>query len=196
MIARENPFASRRIETLRFRFPAGENWETLFTRLEQHHWRGSIVGLHGTGKTTLLEQIIPHLDGRGFRPVLLELHAGARATELHRVLAAAAQPSPAFLLLDGAEQLSWHRWLQLRHASRRAAGLLITQHRPGRLGTVLETHTSSELLVELSRELLPTGLSLDSARGLLHRYGGNVRECFREMYDLAANDSQPCLRHQ
>lgn len=181
MKARENPFGSRLIERLKFRFPTGDGWPDLLDRLERVGWRGAVVGPHGTGKTTLLEQLMPHLAGRGFRPRLLTLRAKSMAADKQTVLTAAALRAPDFLLLDGAEQLSPREWPALDRAVHAAAGCVITLHCPARLHTVLETKTSPPLLEELTRELcsLPHG----DMQPLFSRHGGNIRDCFRELYD-------------
>jgi hypothetical protein len=186
--ARDNPFASRRIERLRLRFSSGDGWNTLLHRLEMHRWRGAIVGPHGAGKTTLLEQIAPRLRAIGFQPWLITLREGATPAEFKRVHCLAAANS--FVLLDGAEQLPWSRWICLRWTLRNAAGLLISQHEAGRLPTLLEMRPTAELLTELTNELVPGGIDHCEARRLLQKHRGNVRECFRELYDHTAMSAE------
>lgn len=92
------------------------------------------------------------------------------------------------ILLDGAEQLSRWQWFRLRRQTRQAAGLVITDHAPGRLPTLLECRTSPELLSEIVSELLG-----DEARGcfpraekLLRDHRGNIRDVLRALYDERA----------
>ncbi len=181
MKARDNPFGSRQIERLGFRFPTGDGWPGLLDRLEKAGWRGAIVGPHGTGKTTLLEQLTPHLVARGFRPRLLTLRAKSVAGDKQTVLAAAALRAPDFLLLDGAEQLSAREWTTLDRAMHAAAGCVITLHRPARLPAVLETTSSPALLEDLTREL--SGSCEANAHRLFTQHEGNIRDCLRELYD-------------
>lgn len=181
MKARDNPFGSRRIERLEFRFPAGDGWPGLLGRLENAGWRGAIVGPHGTGKTTLLEQLAPHLVARGFRPRLLTLRAHSAAADKQTVLTAATLRAPDFLLLDGAEQLSPREWTSLAQAARAAAGCVITLHRAARLPTVLETAASPALLEELTRQLC--GSSQGDVQPVFAHHGGNIRDCLRNLYD-------------
>lgn len=183
MKARDNPFAAERIEVLAFRFPSGDSWPALLARLEANEWRGAIVGPHGAGKTTLLEQLARHLAARGFRPRLLTLRAESTAADKQTLLAASALSAPDFLLLDGAEQLTTRQWLTLHVAAQHAAGCVITQHRAGRLPTVLATETSPALLDDLTHELCGAWLPEGEARRLFLRHHGNVRECLRELYD-------------
>lgn len=183
MKARDNPFAAQRIERLPFRFPAGDDWDTLLARLEAVAWRGAIVGAHGTGKTTLLEQLAPRLAGRGFTPHLLTLRAASTSADKETLLAAAALRAPDFILLDGAEQLTTRQWLTFQNTTHAAAGCVITLHREGRLPTVLQSEPSPALLDDLTHELADASLPEGEARRLFIRHRGNLRECLRELYD-------------
>ncbi|HSN54305.1 MAG TPA: hypothetical protein VLT32_06515, partial [Candidatus Sulfomarinibacteraceae bacterium] len=98
-------------------------------------------------------------------------------------LPAALGPDHA-ILLDGAEQLGWWGWRQVRRATAVAGRLVITSHRPGRLPTILECRTSPGLLAELVRELDPAIGDTVDLEALFHRHHGNIRLCFRELYDL------------
>jgi hypothetical protein len=186
--ARDNPFGARRIERLPFRFPAGDDWPALLSRLEAHAWRGAIVGPHGTGKTTVLEQLLPHLTARGFRPHLLTLRAESTAADKQTLLTAAALHAPDFLLLDGAEQLSPRQWQSLEHSTRTAAGCVITMHHTARLPTVLETTSSPTLLDDLTHELSAAPLHPGESNRLFQRHAGNLRDCLRELYDRWASE--------
>jgi len=75
VLAKENPFATCHLERLAFRFPAGVDWDVLLKRMEASQWCASIVGGHGCGKTTLLEQLVPRLEARGFQPIFFRLSA-------------------------------------------------------------------------------------------------------------------------
>ncbi len=66
MLARDNPFAVQRVLTIRYRFLDG-SWGDLLERLAALGFRAALVGPHGHGKTTLLEDLGARLDGRGFR---------------------------------------------------------------------------------------------------------------------------------
>lgn len=188
MKARDNPFAAQRIERLAFRLPSGDGWDAFLARLEANAWRGAIVGPHGAGKTTLLEQLAPHLAARGFDAHVLTLRAESTTADKQTLLAASALRSPAFLLLDGAEQLTTRQWLTLHSATQGAAGCLITQHRVGRLPTVLQIEPSPDLLEDLTYELTSAWLPEGEARRLFLRHQGNIRECLRELYDRWAGE--------
>src|SRR6185436_15582003 len=77
MRAADNPFAVRRVLAIRYRL-SGETWEGLLERLAALRYRAAIVGPHGRGKTTLLEDLAPRLEALGFRTRTVTLHTGNR----------------------------------------------------------------------------------------------------------------------
>lgn len=193
MRPRDNPFRTGRLERLPYRLP-GITWDELDARLAASGRRGAIVGAHGTGKTTLLEEWGGRLRGAGWVTRRLRCDAenrsfprGVLRVWLGRV------SSREIILFDGAEQVSLPMWWGFRHRSRRAGGLIITTHRAGRLPTLIECRTSAELLAELAAELLggrdPSVPA--TARDLFERHGGNVREALRAWYDRLAWTAGP-----
>jgi hypothetical protein len=184
MSARENPFASHRIEALPYVFPPGLEWAHLLAAFEAASWRSAIVGPSGTGKTQLLEQLAPHLEARGFRPHLRTLRAECTLADKQALIAeVGALAAPDFLLLDGAEQLTTRHWLSLHAAARGCAGCIITLHRAGRLPTAIETGSSPALLITLVEQLCEATLPEGEAELLFRRHLGNLRDCLRELYD-------------
>jgi hypothetical protein len=178
--ARDNPFASHRVEKLRYRLPEGLTWDRLLERLAALRFRAALVGPHGRGKTTLLEDLAPRLTAKGFRVRIVTLRQEERRVDWKRLRGLGPDD---ILFLDGAELLGRLDWLRVRLLCRRARGLIVTSHRPGLLPTLLECGTTPELLAGLVREL--TGEELETAE-LFARHGGNVRMAFWEMYDRAA----------
>ena len=179
MRARDNPFSSDRVERLRYRLPAGMTWEELLERLASLRYRAALVGPHGRGKTTLLEELARRLAARGFRARTVTLRHDERRIDWSRLRGLGAQD---VLLLDGAELLGRLAWLRVRLSCGRAGGLIVTSHHAGLLPTLLQCDTTPELLAELAREL--TGEELEVGE-LFARHGGNVRMAFWEMYDRA-----------
>jgi hypothetical protein len=188
MRARDNPFAVDRVLALRTRLPPGESWEGLLDRFEALSRRAALVGPHGAGKTTLLEDLEPWLAGRGLRLRKVTLRAGERrlGSERARALFEGLEAGD-LLLVDGAEQLAPWAWQVLRRRARRAAGLLITCHRPGWLPTLLECRTSPELLADLLVELVgPAETAALPVAELFERHRGDLRAVLRGLYDVWA----------
>jgi hypothetical protein len=187
MRPRDNPFAAHRLEALPFRLPEGHTWDDFLARCTAAKWRGAIVGPHGSGKTTLFEQLLPHLRERGFTPHLFRIHAESPLAEKLAILTRTRSlRAPDLLLLDGAEQFTTREWLTLHSAASAAAGCLITVHFTSRLPTLLETRTSPALLIELAAELTGDSLSNATATSLFKRHSGNLRDCLRTLYDQHA----------
>jgi hypothetical protein len=186
VLARENPFAVQRVLEIRYRL-AGITWDELLNRLAALRFRAALVGPHGHGKTTLLEDLGERLAGRGFRVRSVTLHEGERrlATPQRRELFGGLDPSD-ILLLDGAEQLGRLSWLEVRTRTRGAGGLVITSHRPGLLPTLHECRTTPELLTGIVRDLLGPEADGPQVEELFARHQGNVREALRDLYDRYA----------
>jgi hypothetical protein len=183
--ARDNPFAVDRVLALRTR---GAPWEELLARFEALGRRVAIVGPHGSGKTTLLEDLAPHLAALGFRIRPATLREGDRrlGRERREALLAGLDAND-LLLVDGAEQLAPWAWWDLQRRARRAAGLLVTLHQPGRLPTLWECRTSPGLLADLAAELVgPAEAARLPIAELFERHRGDLRAALRELYDLYA----------
>jgi hypothetical protein len=194
MRARDNPFATEHVLRLRYQFrkPGGDGWPVLLARLESLRYRAAIVGPHGSGKTTLLEDLGRKLRDRGFRihPVFLNEQDRDYPVDFIRRVQPGLSAEDV-ILLDGCEQLSLANWYRFRWQMRRAGGLIITTHRPGRLPVLRLCETDPELLDDLVRRLcndpsLPVTMDM---RRLYESHHGNLRDALRALYDLAA-DSQ------
>lgn len=185
MTPRDNPFNSWRIESLDYRFATG-SWDTLLRRLFERGGRGAIVGPHGTGKTTLMEQLADRLTRLGLvvRHVRLESDDRGRCRRQLRDMARGAGPKDA-LLLDGAGLIGGAPWWRFRLAARRASVVVVTGHREGRLPLLCRTGATPELLHGLIDQLLGPGHPVTPARcrQLLAHCGGNVRRVFGLLYD-------------
>lgn len=188
MKAHLNPFRSQQIDALRYRF-LDLNPESLINRLETMNYRAAIVGPHGSGKTTLLEELLSQIGEQGLEIERMSFgaHAQPLALETIRRTYTAAR-SRKLIVIDGAEQLGPVTWLMVRLLSRGSAGLLITCHTPGRLRTLISTRTTPKLLKELVAELLNEQIAPQDFEllKLYDRHDGNIRDVFRELYDLYA----------
>jgi hypothetical protein len=183
--ARDNPFAVQRVHAIRYRL-AGVTWEELLESLAALGFRAALVGPHGHGKTTLLEELGARLAERGFRIRTATLRQGERRLGAERSAALFRDPDPRDLLLvDGAEQLDALSWWTLRLRGRAAAGLIVTSHQPGLLPTLHECRTTPELLAGIVAELAGRADGEEVAE-LFARHGGDLRLALRELYDRAA----------
>jgi hypothetical protein len=177
------------VHALRYRL-AGTTWDEVFARLATLGYRAAVIGPHGHGKTTFLENLAVRLEERGFRIRSVTLHDGERrlTTEHERTLLEDVDGRDC-LLLDGAEQLAAGAWRRVERRSRAAGGLVITSHRAGLLPTLLECQSTPMLLAELVHDLLaevPGDQVHPSDGELFVRHDGNVRDALRELYDLWA----------
>lgn len=53
----DNPYNTKRLESIPFIFQEGWNWNRMLKTLENKNYLGVIIGNHGTGKTTLLLEL-------------------------------------------------------------------------------------------------------------------------------------------
>jgi len=187
MKARDNPFAMARLERVAYRLE-GVTHEALLQRFDALGRRAALVGVHGSGKTTLAAELAAHWRSVGRRVLALRLSSEERRLApglLERQMAGLGTND--VVLLDGAEQLGWWGWRQFLRRTHAAGGLLITTHRPGRLPTLLECRTTPDLLAGLVRELAPTFDLRAAGAGdpavLYWRHRGNLRDALRELYD-------------
>jgi len=195
--ARENPFRSTRVRsTIRYAAPHDDPDASrsgalaLLPRLAALRHRAAIVGPHGSGKTTLLEDLAHVLAGRGFRIIWLRLDTDAPRLPRDWVARAGRLGAGDIVCLDGAGQLSPLAWTRVRWQTRRATGLIVTAHQPGRVPTLTTCTTSPALLARIIRRLAPDGPAAAApVAALFARHQGNVREALRELYDVCATAS-------
>lgn len=184
MRARENPFRTECVHQVRYRFVEG-SWPTLMERLAALDHRAALVGPDGSGKTTLIEDLAPHLTTLGFGVRRIFLNDQQR---LPPDGCLAGIGTNDILLVDGADLMPRLAWLRFRRRTRHAGGLIITSHRPGMLPTLIECRTTPELLDGIIVELLGDDCDRRDhlARRLFDEHGGNVRNALRALYDTHA----------
>jgi len=176
--AAENPFRVERLHAVVYWDPSLD-WETLCAAAERPGVRGALVGPHGNGKTTLLLELGQRLAARGIATRYVRVGAHDHAERRLR-----ADPNVVFLV-DGTEALSvWARW-KLRAQLRRARGLVLTLHRPGRIPTLHRCASSTSTLEHLLQQLVPEDLEALRPRisAIYSRHHGDVRAMLFALYD-------------
>ena len=188
-----NPFATRRVRpgALPFFFRAGESAAGLVERLRAAGWWGQIVGPHGTGKSTLLAALLPHLREAGCDPLLVVRHQGEGALP-EEAREVPRRPGDTghrrLLVIDGYEQLSWWAGWRVRHLCRAGGhGLLVSSHADAGLPVLYRTSVSREsarrVVAHLTAGAAPT-VTEDEVTARLAARHGNLREALFDLYDL------------
>jgi hypothetical protein len=205
-----NPFATRytRPDAAKYLFPPGTGADALIARLRESAWWGQITGPHGSGKSTLVQTLLPRLEAAGRAIDFFAFHredprraAGSPTPEPAsrcylaqpltglRQASMAACSSTTQIVVDGYEQLSWlqRTWLK-RQCRRRGAGLLVTAHDELGLPPLWRTDTSADLARRVVARLLGDGddgwLSAGQVEQLFAAHRGNLRELLFALYDL------------
>lgn len=191
MKARENPLRVEKVLQVRFHLEAIETdltLENLVRRWENWGRRGALVGPHGHGKTTLLEDLADYFEKQGEKILFLRLSRENRRFSRQEWQQIQSFSADSIVLFDGAEQLSRLDWARFKRHSQRARGVVITSHRSGLLPTLLECRTSPQLL----RDILHQIAGNDAARwdveceAIWQHHRGDLRLALREIYDFYA----------
>ena len=189
MRARDNPFRTERILEWRYRFSQGRSWPALCDRLRTMRFRGAIVGPHGCGKTTLVEDLCEQLASRGHKVDGLRINSES-AGHWRRPLARLERSGLAetIVVIDGAEQIGWWQWRGVLARSQAWRGLIITTHSPGRLPVLYECRPQFEILRDMVDHLAPelSESLTDRLPELFQEHQGNLRLCLRSLYDWVA----------
>lgn len=141
-----------------------------------------IIGPHGTGKSTLLENLCDHITSRGISMQRFSLASG----QVPRIYI----PPVSAVVVDGFEQLSRLSIMILRRGcQRKNVRLLGTSHRPIRSFTCLHTTGARlDLALQMTHDLLKPCPALRPAANkevqrLWPSLSGNLRELWFSMYD-------------
>jgi hypothetical protein len=188
-----NPFVSRRVQpgAIPYWFAGAESITQLVERLRVAGGRGQIIGPHGTGKSTLLETLVPELRRAGWEAVRIALHDNQRflpSAAVARLRQAERDIQPCIVLVDGYEQLCRpSRWGLAWRCWRRAHGLLVTAHEDVGFPDIYRTHITMEtalhVLAHLTKDRASPVTEGDLASRLAARTG-NLREALFDLYDL------------
>lgn len=185
-----NPFSVRWIDPSRIFFEPlpGVCLNQLVRQLETECGWGQIVGPHGSGKTTLVNQLEFQLLQRSTPVVKVVLHGQSWRQGFQQALWATRRAG-THLIVDGFEQLPRIAQWGLRCLCVwRDCGLLVTSHRDVRLPWLVQTTPSlawvqqivSRLLQSCPRDLIRE----EDVRVCFYHQEGNLRETLFELYDL------------
>lgn len=205
-----NPFSTRWVRpgAIEYRFDfdsrnANRSVESILQRLAIGG-RGLIVGPHGSGKSSLLQTLLPHLRRSYAQVCLLQTHAKtesnwfARLSHRWRTGRLAWQqtdrlPPHSLLIVDGIEQLAaLDRLLLIAQLRPRRLNLLATSHRRlPFLATLYQTQVTPDLIMALVQSRLAGGesklrgqIAAELAQRDLTKLE-NIRELWFDLYDIA-----------
>lgn len=188
-LAERNPFVTRSVRpgVITYRFYDNTRLENLIEQLRQNRWRGEIVGPHGSGKSTLVQSLIPLLIDAGRDIKLFTLHRGESRLPVSGTDLQTWRENTQ-VIIDGYEQLGgWTRTLVSRVCSKQGCGLILTSHAPTGIPLLYRTRPELEVVQKLVQEMQPENnrrvFDSDVARSF-ERQQGNIREVFFELYDL------------
>ncbi len=183
-----NPFATRWVRpgAIEYVFSDGQSAEGLVQQLQAAGWWGQIVGPHGSGKSTLVETLIPVFAGLGREPLLIAFHDGQRS--LPQSPATDRWSANTQVVIDGYEQLSRTSRFGLKWRCRRAGcGLLVTAHASVGLPALIQTEPDQMLATRLVERLIESEAGVITRADIAASYAScdaNVREMLFDLYNL------------
>lgn len=193
----ENPFGTRYTRPGALPFLVGRDGAPVdaaeLARQVIGRRRSAIVGPHGTGKSTLVAHMRPHLEqGDPSRCRSTTLRSGQRPTELWSILSSV--PSSGMMIVDGYEQLGVAERLRLiLIAQCRRIRLLVTAHHAPRLFDVItRTGTSRQTARRLTIALLDEfpahrECMLRAFDEQWDQAAGNIRQLWATLYEQFEN---------
>lgn len=196
-----NPFSTRFIQPGAISYECFDGTVTELAErfLKLQSKRGSIIGPHGSGKSTLVASLESRFEAFLPDSKIHPLRFSTDSSASRSLKTSVRQWTPfSIAILDGYEQLRfWSRFTIEWIARARSISILATAHRPVRgFETIWETsvnESSSKWVVE---QLMQQAGVLNSANELLQsdawsrsraKHGQNLRESLFDMYDWWQN---------
>lgn len=175
----------------------------LVEELEHRRW-GLVVGEHGSGKSTLIQTLLPGLNDRFCDVRTIQTHAptaadlAGRLAQRRRTSAAVIRAAKGLvpsglMIVDGLEQLGLaSRFRLMRIARSRQQYVLATSHRElWPFATLFRTEVTSDLIHDLTETLVADESDV-LRRAVKHELQTrplttlqNVRELWFDLYDVA-----------
>jgi hypothetical protein len=191
-----NPFRTANIRpgANAFVFSRDADWLQLLNGLKEQRFC-EIVGAHGTGKSTLLHQIITECQTWNWLVLRHVVDASKPVFSWMAINSTHDDKQEVLRTVDGFEQLSRkQRRLVLQHCQRNKERLLITSHHREGLALLHETRVDLAIarrVLEtiLYRERLSFHVQDELLQRLLQRHRGNLREVLFALFDLFSHDA-------
>lgn len=193
MPSNSNPFSTRftRPGAIPFRFDNQEHERIIVETFAESNFIAQIVGPHGSGKTTLVRVLEPHLKtwfGKIKYVTIRKFGKRLIVESKFAVFSDNESSKPHLLVVDGIESLTGlNRWLMKTWCKRNKTGLLATVHRPGNgFPTIATLRPNSSTFLAICDWLQhPSKHKLDHETCLqaFKIANGNFREAFMTLYD-------------
>ena len=192
-----NPFRSANIRPQANRFLAKPQVQSNENHLEQlvqdlrTHRTCQIVGPHGSGKSTLVAELVHRADQQAMRVNLLAWNGRESTNNWPRWLVWQATPHRAnqLYVIDGFEQLPWwaRAWTRRRWKNSPAA-LLVTSHCDAGFFELHRTNVDFSLIEQVVTNILASEHSgwrpaPNRLQQLAEHHGTNVREILFALHD-------------
>lgn len=187
MLARDNPFATDRVEQILTFNPAwtGHTWIDLDQQWQRLGQRATITGKHGAGKTCFLDAWSDRVKNNLSTPVLRLFLNQEKKNFSHHEWQSLTHCQGKTIILDGEEQLGLRARNKFYRLTQNASGLLVTRHTPGKLPTLAHLDPDIRILHSCIKKLAPDHYAQLSPQlpTLWKNHHANIRHILLECYD-------------